>query len=670
MECRVHLSSVGDISFPKSPTVLEVAQKAFPQKAAQVVGALVNDDKNPVDLRTSLSQGDRVELVFIPSGPALEVIRHSAAHVMAQAVQELWPSVKVGIGPVTENGFYYDFDTPRPFEPGDLQKIEKKMKQILKRKLPVTKQVWDKPKALSFFKNTKDEPYKIKIIENLNPGEAISVYQQGEWVDLCRGPHVANLRQIGAIKVLHQSGAYWQGDESQNQMQRIYGTAFHSEADLKNHLQLLEEAQASDHRKVGKEMGLFYFSDLSPGSPFFTGSGTVIYNELQSFLRTLYRKYKYEEVISPQLFNEDLFLKSGHKNHFLDNMYPVQVTKTPSPGPPSDPTNKPSPHTSRMKEFFLKPMNCPGHCLLYSSQKHSYRDLPVRMADFGRLHRRERKGVLHGITRVNSMCQDDAHIFCTLPQLPREIEGFLTMLKEVYHTLGLTEYKIALSTRPLSFMGEKQTWDQAEEALSSVLKKQNIPFHIQKGEGAFYGPKLDVMLVDRMKRTWQMGTLQCDFNMPKAFHLKYTDSQNKDQTPVLLHRALLGTLERFIGVYMEHTGGHFPLWLAPVQVLIVNISKDQEHYATQIKKTLQDRGIRVRTDLRGEKLGYKIRQARRLRIPLTGVVGGREQQTHSLSLRTPDGSQLSIKTADFVEKATRAIQSKALNVTSLLRQDL
>ena len=647
---RLYLPSDGPIDVSEKITVWELAQKQFPKKADLAVGAFINKDKELSDLRTPLTNGDHVNLVFLPSLESLEVIRHSAAHVMAQAVQELWPDVKVTIGPVIDNGFYYDFDAPRPFHPEDLEQIEQKMKEIIKRKLEVKKEVWPKAKAISVFKEM-GEHYKVEIIEELQESE-VSVYRQGEWFDLCRGPHVNNLSQIGAVKVLYQSGSYWRGDENKSQLQRIYGTAFHTEKELKQHMRNLEEAAKRDHRKLGKEMGLFHFSDLSAGSPFFTGAGTVIYNELKQFLREMYFRYNYEEVITPQVFSAELFNRSGHKQHFSDNMYRVM-----------DDHHSSSKEEQMVREFFLKPMNCPGHCVMYSFHKKSYKDLPWKVADFGRLHRREKKGVLHGITRVNSMCQDDAHVFCTQEQLAMEIENLLNMFKEVYEKLGLDEYKIVLSTRPEDSMGDTDVWNKAEDALSSVLERSKIPFDIHPGEGAFYGPKLDLLFVDAMKRSWQLGTLQCDFNMPKVFNLKYVDSDNKERTPILLHRAILGTLERFIGVYLEHTGGHLPLWLSPVQVLLINISRDQENYIKDCADKMKSLGIKVSMDIRAEKLGYKIREARLKRVSCMAVAGEREMQSGSLSVRLRSGESVSLKTEVFIQKILELIKNREKDIS-------
>ena len=641
---RVHLSSVGSVDVLKRFTVFELAQKVFPKKSHLMVGAFINKNKEISDIRTLLNKNDSVDLVFLPSKESLEVIRHSAAHVMAQAVQELWPDIKVTIGPVIENGFYYDFDSARSFYPEDLQKIEKKMQEIIKRKLKVEKETWSKVEAIKLFKKM-GEDYKVEIIEALNEPE-VSIYKQGEWFDLCRGPHVGDLSQIGAVKVLSLAGSYWRGDESRAKLQRIYGTAFHTEKELKIHLNKLEEASKRDHRKLGKEMGLFYFSDLSTGSPFFTGAGSYIYNGLKQFLQKKYFKYNYEEVITPQVFHSKLFQQSGHRQHFSDNMYSVE---------------KRSFGASDSSELFLKPMNCPGHCILYSFKRKSYRDLPWRVADFGRLHRREKRGVLHGLTRVNSMCQDDAHVFCTSEQLQPEIDNILSMFKEVYTQLGLTDYKIAFSTRPEDSMGEDIAWEQAEAELEKALKKSNLPYEIHEGEGAFYGPKLDLMFTDAIGRLWQLGTLQCDFNMPLAFDLKYVDSDNKEKTPILLHRAILGTLERFIGIYLEHTGGYLPLWLAPVQVLFINISKDQEKYILECAEEMRSLNIRVETDIRSEKLGYKIREARLRRISCMAVAGEREMESQSFSVRFRDGKSIQLKKADFIKGIVKTVETKELD---------
>lgn len=615
---RIHLPDNSVKEFPSEPTALELASSIGSRLAKDTVGVLVNGQKEVLDLRTRLKDGSRVRLVTIKDPQALEVIRHSAAHVMAQAVQEIWPKVKVTIGPVIENGFYYDFDSPKAFTPEDLEKIEIKMREIIKRDLEVRKEVLPVKEAKDTFKRI-NEDYKIEIIDDLvsESGETeVSVYHQGEWFDLCRGPHVQKLGQIPVVKVLTQAGAYWRGDEKRAKLQRIYATAFLSQKDLDEHLNNLEEAKKRDHRRLGKDLRMFMFHEHSPGAPFFAPKGAKVYNELQRFIRDKYFDYGYEEVITPQIFDLDLFHQSGHYENYRENMYFSKIDD---------------------RDFSMKPMNCPSHCLLYASEKKSYRDLPWRVADFGRLHRNERSGVLHGLTRVRSFCQDDAHIFCRRDQMQSEIESFMRLLGEIYSTLGMNEYKVFFSTRPEQRMGDDKVWDQAEQALEKALQSLNLDYEINPGDGAFYGPKLDVMFVDSIKRPWQLGTLQVDFNLPEAFKLKYVGEDNAEHAPVMLHRAILGSFERFIGVYLEHTAGHLPLWLSPVQVRILNVTDHQLDYSKHIEKTLKDHGVRVELDGRSEKLGYKIREAQNQKVPYMLVIGEKEKASETISVRLRSG---------------------------------
>jgi threonyl-tRNA synthetase len=495
------------LEFDHEPSAMEVATRIGPGLAKSTLGAKINGGAEVLDFRTPLKNGTRLQIITTKSPEANDVIRHSAAHVMAQAVQELWPDVKVTIGPVIENGFFYDFDSPRPFSPEDLEKIDKKMAEIQSQDLEIKREDWEIDRAIETFKKM-GETFKVELIEELKSrGETkVGIYHQGPWFDLCRGPHVRSTGQIKASKTMSLAGSYWRGDETKAQLQRIYATAFSDKKDLAEYLNLLEEAKKRDHRKLGKDLGLFYFHQFSPGAPFFTGKGTVIYNQLQKFMREKYVDYGYEEVITPQLFDVDLFHQSGHYENYRENMYFTKVDE---------------------RDFAAKPMNCPSHCLLYNAQHHSYRDLPLRMADFGRLHRYERSGALHGLTRVRSFCQDDAHIFCRVDQLQTEIQKFMQMLNQVYNTLGMTEYRIYLSTRPEKRMGSDEVWDRAEGALAQALKSLDLPYTVNPGDGAFYGPKLDIMFVDAIKRPWQLGTLQCDFNLPQAFDLKYVGEENK-----------------------------------------------------------------------------------------------------------------------------------------------
>lgn len=630
--------------FDHEPTVLEVAQSIGDRLAKATVGGIINDDKNIIDLRTPLKDGTRLQIVTDNSERGREVIRHSAAHIMAEAVQELWPDTKVTIGPVIDNGFYYDFDSPHKFTPEDLEVIEKKMAQLISKDVEIKKEVLSRNEALKRFE-ALGEKYKLELISALPENEDISIYSQGNWYDLCRGPHIQRTGQIKAVKLLSVAGSYWRGDENREQLQRIYATAFESPKELKAYLDLLEEAKKRDHRKLGKDLGLFTFSPLAPGSPFFTPKGTIIYNSLQEYMREKYIKFGYKEVITPQIYDTELYHISGHYENYKENMYFTEIDE---------------------KEFSVKPMNCPGHCVLYASEKKSYRDLPLRIADFGRLHRYERSGVMHGLTRVRTFCQDDAHIFCMIDQLQTEIKDFMTFLNEVYSELGMSNYNIYLSTRPEKRMGDDSVWDQAEGALKSALEQLNLPFTINEGDGAFYGPKLDIMFVDALNRPWQLGTLQCDFNMPKAFELSYTGASNSEERPVMLHRAILGSLERFIGVYLEHTAGRLPLWMAPQQVRILNLTDNQKPYCEDILSSLKEFGLRAEFDDRAEKLGFKIRQAQLEKVTYMVIVGDKEMENGEISVRDLKGNQVSgISLMKFLALINEEVESRSFETNVL-----
>ncbi len=626
--------------FENEPTVLEVAQSIGPKLAKDTLGGLVGETL--VDLRARLSNGSKLKIVTTKDPRALEVMRHSAAHVMAQAVQELWPQVKVTIGPVIDDGFYYDFESEKPFAPEDLEKIENKMREIIKRDSPVRREEWPADEAIATFRKM-GEKFKVEIIEDLKAqGEkVVSVYHQGEWFDLCRGPHVQRLGQIGAVKILSLAGSYWRGDEKRERLQRIYATAFLTDTELKQYLADLEEAKKRDHRRLGKDLNLFVFHPFAPGSPFFTPNGAVIYNGLMNFMRDKYLEHDYQEVITPQIFDVELFHQSGHYANYRENMYFMRIDE---------------------RDMACKPMNCPSHCLIFDSDRRSYRELPWRVADFGRLHRYERSGVMHGLSRVRSFSQDDAHIFCTMEQIQTEIEKFMKFLGEVYATLGMNQYHVYLSTRPEKRLGTDEIWDRAESALESALKKMSLPYTINPGDGAFYGPKLDIMFVDSIRRPWQLGTLQVDFNMPHAFHLKYIGEDNAEHEPVMLHRAILGSFERFISVYLEHTAGHLPLWLAPTQVRVLSVSDRHLDYCESLTRDLKSRGVRVHNDVRGEKLGAKIRDAQLMKVPLMLVIGDKEKETQTVSVRMASGGLTdAINKDQFYEMVLRDIQSRALH---------
>lgn len=603
--------------FDHQPSTLEVANSIGSRLAKDTLGAKINGQPEVIDFRTPLLDGTRLEIITTKSKEALDIVRHSAAHMMAQAIQEIWPEVKVTIGPVVENGFYYDFDSPFNFTEEHFEKIEKKMEEIQKKDFPLVRENWPIEKAIDIFSKL-NEKFKVELIKDLAAkGETVvGIYHQGPWFDLCRGPHVQSTGQIKSFKLMSVAGAYWKGDQANPMLQRVYATAFQDRKELDEYLKNIEEAKKRDHRKLGKELGLFTFHPWAPGSPFFTGRGAIVYNELQKYLRELYFKYGYNEVITPQIFDVELFKTSGHLANYKDNMFFTKVDE---------------------RDFSSKPMNCPSHCLLFSSEKYSYRDLPYRMADFGRLHRYEVSGALSGLTRVRTFCQDDGHIFCSLDQLQSEIKGFVELLNEVYQKLGMDNYKIYLSTRPENRLGSDEIWDKAEGALMKALESLNLPYEINPGDGAFYGPKLDIMFVDALKRPWQLGTIQCDFNMPMSFNLKYTGEDNTEHTPVMLHRAILGSLERFIGVYLEHTAGHLPTWLSPTQVVILNVTDRVNLFCEKIQQHLISHQIRSEFDRRNEKLNFKIREAQLRKIPYMIIIGDKEAEAGTVSLRLRDG---------------------------------
>lgn len=605
--------------FDHEPTALEVAQTIGARLAKETLGVKLNGAVEISDLRTVLPTGTRIELITTKSPQANEVIRHSCAHVMAQAVQKFWPEVKVTIGPVIENGFYYDFDSPFSFTEEHFEKIEKEMAQIVSADFPLTMEVWPIEKAIQTF-DQMNERFKVELIKDLaaKGAKEVSIYHQGTWFDLCRGPHVQSTGQIKAFKLLSVAGAYWRGDEKNPMLQRVYATAFTDKKELELYLHNLEEAKKRDHRKLGKELGLFMFHEWAPASPFFTGKGTIVYNELVTYLRDLYLEYEYQEVITPQVFDVQLFHTSGHYQNYKDNMYFTKLDE---------------------RDNALKPMNCPSHCLLFASEKHSYRELPLRIADFGRLHRYEKSGALHGLSRVRTFCQDDAHIFCSMPQLKGEIFKFMEMLDRIYKTLGMPNYKILLATRPEKRMGSDEHWDLSEGALAGALKDLGLPFEYAPGEGAFYGPKLEMHFVDAIGRSWQTGTIQVDPNLPEAFDLKYTGEDNQDHRPLMLHRAVLGSLERFISVYLEHTGGHLPAWLCPTQVVIMNITDRVNEFCGDILSQLKSEKVRVHFDNRNEQLKFKIREGQLQKVPFMIIVGDREAEQKTVSLRLRDGSE-------------------------------
>ena len=596
-------------SFPSGVSTMEIAENIGPRLAKAAVAVRINDEL--ADLSLSIDTDAEIEIITGDSDAGHEVLLHSTAHLMAQAVKALFPDAKVTIGPAIENRFYYDFDIEGTFSDEDLEKIEAKMRELSESDNTVNRLELSRNDALKKF-HDMGETYKVEIIEQIDEKDTISAYSQDDFIDLCRGPHVPSTGRIKHFKLLSTSGAYWRGDENNTMLQRIYGTAFSSKKGLDEYLHNLEEAKKRDHRKLGKELDLFFFHSLSPASPFFTDKGAVIYNGLVSYIRDLYQQYGYDEVISPQVFDMELWKQSGHYEMFIDNMFSMEMGE---------------------REFGLKPMNCPGHTLMYSHGLHSYRDLPIRMADFGRLHRFEKAGVLSGLTRVRSMAQDDAHIFCTPDQIGDEIRDLFEMVQKVYDTFNFKDLSIALSTRPEKALGEVKLWNKAESTLKDVLEKSNFEFTIDEGEGAFYGPKIDFHVKDALQRDHQLATIQLDFVLPERFKLKYIAEDGSEARPVMIHRAILGSLERFFGVYLEHCGGDFPLWLAPVQVTVLPVSDKVQDYAESVTQKLNAAGFRIQLDDKADKIGAKIRQAELSKINVMLIVGEKEAEAGTVSVR-------------------------------------
>jgi threonyl-tRNA synthetase len=585
-------------------------------------------DGRPVDLSRRLDNDCALAWVSIDSPDGLDVLRHSTAHLMAQAVQSLFPGTQVTIGPTIEDGFYYDFKRDHPFTPEEIEKIEARMEEIAKSNLKVTREEMPKSQAIELFRGM-GEDYKVAIIEDI-PEEKVSLYRQGDWVDLCRGPHVPSTGVIKAFKLTGVAGAYWRGDEKNEMLQRIYGTAWPTRQALKEHLRLLEEAKKRDHRKLGRELDLFSFHPLAPASPFFHPKGATVYNELIAYVRQLYVRYGYEEVITPQILDVELWRRSGHYDHYRDSMYFTHIDD---------------------REFGVKPMNCPGHTLIYAAKKRSYRDLPLRIADFGRLHRYERSGVTTGLTRVRSFSQDDAHIFCAPDQIESEISSLIRMLREVYRTFQFGEMQVKLSTRPQDFIGLPEIWEKAEAALAQALSKEGIDYQVNPGDGAFYGPKIDFVVLDALRRGWQLATMQLDFFLPERFDLVYTSPSDTDERPVMIHRALLGSIERFMAILIEHCAGAFPLWLAPVQVRILTVTDDHKEYAMKVFKQMREGSWRVELDERNEKLGYKIREAQLAKIPYALIIGDKEVAAETVAPRRRGGENLApLSVDDFIQR--------------------
>ena len=570
-----------------------------------------------------------------------DTYRHSTSHILAQAVKRLFPDTKLAIGPAIDDGFYYDLDSETVFTPEVLEQIEAEMRKICKEKLPIERFELPREEALALMRE-KDEPYKVELIEDLPEGETISFYKQGEFTDLCAGPHVDNTGRIkgNAIKLMNCTGAYWRGDSSRKMLQRIYGTCFLKKEELEAYLNRLEEAKKRDHRKLGRELGLFMMADEGPGFPFFLPKGMVLKNTLLDYWRHVHKRYGYVEISTPIILNQDLWHRSGHWEHYKNNMYTTVIDG---------------------EDYAVKPMNCPGGMLVYKNEPHSYRDLPMRMAELGLVHRHELSGALHGLFRVRCFTQDDAHIFMTPEQMKDEIKGVVQIFDEIYSTFALS-YKIELSTMPEDHMGDEETWRMAEATLKAAIEELGKPYEINEGDGAFYGPKLDFHLSDSIGRTWQCGTIQLDFQMPERFELEYVGEDGQKHRPVMIHRALLGSIERFIGVITEHFAGAFPTWLAPVQVKVMTITDRSRDWAVEVAKRLDAAGIRVETDLRNEKIGYKIREAQGQKIPYMLVIGDKEAEAGAVAVRTRAGGDKGAMPLDeFAAMIMEQIKTRSLD---------
>jgi threonyl-tRNA synthetase len=586
-------------------------------------------DGKLVDASFVIDHDASLEIVTEKSPEALEILRHSTAHLLAQAVQRLFPRAQVTIGPVIDKGFFYDFAYERPFTPDDLAKIEAEMEKIVKEQLPVTRSVKSRDDAITFFRDIGEE-YKAEIIESIPSNEELSLYTQGEFTDLCRGPHVPNTGKLRAFKLMKVAGAYWRGDSNNAMLTRIYGTAWLNDKDLKAYLLQLEEAEKRDHRKIGKALDLFHQQEEAPGMVFWHPNGWAIWQAVEQYVRGVYRKSGYQEVRGPQIMDVSLWKKSGHWDNYQENMFFTESEK---------------------RTYALKPMNCPGHVQIYNTSLHSYRDLPVRYGEFGGCHRNEPSGALHGIMRVRAFTQDDGHIFCTEEQIESEVTAFHQQAMKVYADFGFDDIALKIALRPDKRIGSDEVWDRAEHALRAALSAAGVQWEELPGEGAFYGPKIEYHMKDSIGRAWQVGTMQVDFMMPERLGAEYVDEHSQRKHPVMLHRAIVGSMERFIGILIEHHAGNLPAWLAPVQAVVFSITDAQSGYVRQVTQTLVDKGLRVHADLRNEKVGYKIREHTLQKVPYLLVVGDREKDSGSVSVRTRSGEDLgSMPLANFIER--------------------
>ena len=596
-------------------TLGEAVKQLSNSLAKKVLAANVNGELT--DLREELVDGSEVAFLTFEEDGGKHTLRHTASHILAQAVKRLWPEAKLAIGPAIDKGFYYDIDMEHTLTPEDLGKIEKEMSRIVKENLPITKSVMSRQEAIEFFKS-KNEDYKVELIEDLPEDAVISCYAQGDFIDLCAGPHVASTGKVKAFKLQSIAGAYWRGDEKNKMLQRIYGTAFEKKEELDAYLHLLEEAAKRDHRKLGKELGLFVIKEEGPGFPFFLPKGMALRNELENFWREVHHEFEYEEIRTPIILNKQLWETSGHWFHYRENMYTTIIDE---------------------EEYAIKPMNCPGGILVYQNEMHSYRDFPLRYAELGLVHRHELSGALHGLFRVRAFTQDDAHVFMLPSQMQSELMKVIELFDRIYSQFGL-KYHVELSTKPDNAMGDDAIWEAATEALRNAIEAKGIPYVINPGDGAFYGPKLDYHIEDSLGRTWQCGTIQLDMNLPERFQIEYVGEDGQKHRPIMIHRACFGSMERFIGILTEHYAGAFPTWMAPVQVKILPISEKHVEYAKELAKQMHRDYVRVEVDDRSEKIGYKIRQAQMAKVPYMLVVGDKEVEEGTVNVRKHGGDEL------------------------------
>lgn len=631
----IRLPDGSERSFDSSVTVADVAASIGAGLARAALAGKVNGQL--VDTSYLIEENADLAIITERDAEGVDVIRHSTAHLLAYAVKELFPDAQVTIGPVIDNGFYYDFSYKRPFTPEDLITIEKKMAELAKKDEPVTRKVLPRDEAVAYFKSI-NEHYKAEIIESIPPGEDVSLYSEGNFTDLCRGPHVPSTGKLKVFKLMKLAGAYWRGDSNNEMLQRVYGTAWAKKEDLEAHLFQLEEAEKRDHRKLGKHLDLFHMQDDGPGMVFWHPRGWSLWQEIEQYMRAKFVEYGYQEVRTPTIMDRTLWEKSGHWENYRDNMFTTH---------------------SENRDYAVKPMNCPGHVQIFNSGLHSYRDLPLRLAEFGSCHRNEPSGSLHGLMRVRGFTQDDAHIFCMESQIEEEVATFIQMLYKVYGDFGFSDVLVKLSTRPEKRVGSDETWDQAEQALAAALTQNNLAFDLQPGEGAFYGPKIEFTLKDSLGRLWQVGTIQLDFNLPVRLGAEYVAEDNSRKHPVMLHRAIVGSMERFIGILIENYAGAMPVWLAPVQAMVLNIADAQAEYVTQVVAELKKNGFRVSSDLRNEKITYKIREHSLQKLPYLLVVGDKEMQSGQVAVRTRKGEDLgSMPVQAFIELMRGEVNAK------------